>query len=72
MKDLLTQKTKKIYDEAIANGAIAGKISGAGSGGCAFFLYDKKDKNKFIKKMSELGCINLPLKIQRLNTMGEI
>ncbi len=72
MKDLLTQKTKKIYDEALANGAIAGKISGAGSGGCAFFVYDKKDKNKFIKKMSELGCINLPLKIQRLNSMGEI
>jgi len=72
MKDLLTQKTKKIYDEAIVNGAIAGKISGAGSGGCAFFLYDKKDKNKFIKKMNELGCINLPLKLQRLNSMGEI
>lgn len=72
MKDLMTQKTKKIYDAALANGAISGKISGAGSGGCAFFLYDKKDKDKFIKKMSELGCINLPLKIQRLNTMGEI
>ena len=72
MKDLLTQKTKKIYDEAIANGAIAGKISGAGSGGCAFFIYTKEDKNKFIKKMNEFGCINLPLKLQRLNSMGEI
>ncbi len=72
MKDLLTQKTKKIYNSAIANGATAGKISGAGSGGCAFFIYNQKDKNKFIKKMSELGCINLPLKIQRLNSMGEI
>jgi D-glycero-alpha-D-manno-heptose-7-phosphate kinase len=72
MKDLLTQKTKKIYDAAIANGAIAGKISGAGSGGCAFFVYDKKDKNKFIKKMNEFGCINLPLKLQRMNSMGEI
>jgi len=72
MKDLMTPKIKKIYDEAIANGAIAGKISGAGSGGCAFFLCDKKVKNKFIKKMNELGCINLPLKIQRLNSMGEI
>ncbi len=72
MKDLLTQKTRRIYDEAISNGAIAGKISGAGSGGCAFFLYDKKDKNKFIKKINEFGCINLPLKLQRLNSMGEI
>jgi D-glycero-alpha-D-manno-heptose-7-phosphate kinase len=72
MKDLLTQKTKKIYDAALSNGAIAGKISGAGSGGCAFFVYDKKDKNKFIKKMNEFGCINLPLKLQRLDSMGEI
>lgn len=72
MKDLLTQKTKQIYDAAVENGAVAGKISGAGSGGCAFFIYDKRDKNKFIKKMTELGCINLPMKIQRLNSMGEI
>lgn len=72
MKDLLTQKARKIYDQAIANGAIAGKVSGAGSGGCAFFIYTKKDRNKFIKKMSKLGCMNLPLKFQRLDSMGEI
>jgi D-glycero-alpha-D-manno-heptose-7-phosphate kinase len=72
MKDILTQKANDIYHKALEYGAIAGKVSGAGSGGCVFFVYDKKDKNKFIKKMNELGCINLPLKIQRLNTMGEI
>ncbi len=70
MKDLLTPKTNKLYEEALDNGALAGKISGAGSGGCAFFIYEKKDKKKFIKKMNDLGCVNLSLKLQRLNTMG--
>ena len=46
MSNLLTEKSKKIYDAAIKEGAIAGKISGAGSGGCAFFIYTKKDKRE--------------------------
>lgn len=72
VQNLLTSKMKNIYDSAISYGALAGKISGAGSGGCAFFLYNKKDKFRFIKKMNELGCTNLPVKLQRLNSMGEI
>lgn len=72
VKNLLTPKTKEIYSSALSNGAIAGKISGAGSGGCAFFIYEKRDKNLFIKKMSKLGCTYLPVKLQRLNSMGEI
>lgn len=72
MKGLLTPKANKLYKGALDNGALAGKISGAGSGGCAFFIYEKKDKNKFIKKMNDLGCVNLPLKLQRLNTMGKM
>ncbi len=72
IKDLLTQKASKIYHDALSNGAIAGKVSGAGSGGCVLFIYDKKDKNRFIKKMGDLGCVNLPLKLQRLNSMGGI
>ena len=72
MKNVSTKKFSRLYEEALKNRALAGKISGAGSGGCAFFLYVKKDRKKFIKKMEELGCKNLPVKIQRLNTMGEI
>lgn len=69
--NLLTPKLSRIYSEALNQGALAGKICGAGSGGCAFFV-TLSNKNKFIKKMEELGCMNLPLKFQRLNSMGEI
>ncbi len=71
VKNLLTPKAGEIYSTALSNGAIAGKISGAGSGGCAFFVYEGKEKKKFIRKMAELECVNIPVKIQRLNTMGE-
>jgi len=72
VQGLLTPKTNEIYSMAIKNGAIAGKISGAGSGGCAFFINLNKNKKKFIKKMESIGCVYLPIKIQRLNSMGEI
>ncbi|MCX6746779.1 MAG: hypothetical protein NTU63_01455 [Candidatus Pacearchaeota archaeon] len=72
VKNLLSPKIKNIYSAALANGATTGKISGAGSGGCVFFIYEQKDKIFFIKKMNDLGCIYLPLKLQRLNSMGEI
>ncbi len=72
MMDLLTKKSEDLYHYALDQGAIGGKISGAGSGGCAFFIYNKKDKVNFTKKMSSLGCINLPLKLQRLDSMGGI
>ncbi|MAG52654.1 MAG: hypothetical protein CMH62_01690 [Nanoarchaeota archaeon] len=70
--DLLTSKAKRIYEGALSYGAIAGKISGAGSGGCAFFIYPEKNKKKFLKNMVNVGCRHIPLKLQRLNTMGEI
>jgi len=72
VKNLLTPKTDEIYSTAIKNGAIAGKISGAGSGGCAFFINSNKNKKKFIKNMERIGCIHIPIKFQRLNSMGKI
>ena len=33
------------------------------------YIHDKKE---FIRKMLSLGCKYLPIKLQRLNTMGEI
>ena len=72
MEKVSTWKAKTVYDIALHNGAIAGKISGVGSGGCAFFLYQKKDKRKFIEIMSYLNCVHIPLKLERLNSMGII
>jgi len=70
-KYFLTKKTKRIYQKALTLGAISGKISGAGFGGSAIFIYTKKDKKNFIKKMESLGCKNIPLRLERLNKMGE-
>ncbi|MBI2671674.1 hypothetical protein HYX16_01955 [Candidatus Woesearchaeota archaeon] len=72
LSNFLTPKTQSLHYEALSYGASAGKISGAGSGGCAFYIYEKNDKSNFIKKMSSLGCINIPLRLERLNKMGEI
>ncbi|MEK6856414.1 MAG: hypothetical protein AABX49_00205, partial [Nanoarchaeota archaeon] len=55
--NLLSSNAKEIYNKALALGSIAGKVSGAGSGGCAFFIYPNKDKKMFVKKMAELGCV---------------
>lgn len=70
-KNLMSKKSKEIYQTAKNLGAIAGKISGAGAGGCAIFIYQGKNKKKFIKQMGNLGCKHIPLKLQRLNNMGE-
>lgn len=67
-----TEKSKIFYDAAMKNGAIAGKISGAGQGGCAFFICKKENQERVIKKLSSMGAVYLPLKMQRLNHMGEI
>ena len=72
VKGLLTPKANEIYSTAINNGAIAGKISGAGAGGCAFFINLNKNKKKFIKIIESTGCVYLPIKLQRLDSMGEI
>ena len=46
-----------IYDQAIRNGAIGGKILGAGSGGF-FLFYVPKEKHKFfLKKMNKFTSI---------------
>lgn len=44
----------KIYNIAKENGALGGKISGAGGGGC-FLFYVEKDHNIFAGVMKELG-----------------
>lgn len=65
-----TQISSVIYEEALNNGAIAGKISGAGQGGCALFICEKPHQKKLIKRLSSVGAIYIPMKLERLNNMG--
>ncbi len=49
-----------IYNAAIKNGAYSGKLSGAGSGGCGFFLCRKGKKSSVITALESMGAENLP------------
>jgi len=51
-KQVSNKKIEKIYSAAMKNGAIAGKISGAGGGGFMFYLVNPLNRNKLIKKLN--------------------
>jgi len=54
-KEVTNERIDKIYESAISNGAIGGKITGAGGGG-HILLYCEKNKQEFIKeKMKNLN-----------------
>ncbi len=44
------------YEIARENGALGGKISGAGGGGFMFFYTQFEQKHKLVKKLKEAGC----------------
>jgi len=47
-------KIDKYYDFALENGAVGGKIMGAGGGGF-FIFYCDKNKNNFVNQMEKIG-----------------
>lgn len=69
--DTTTIKSKILYGAVLKCGAIAGKISGAGKGGCAFFICEKKYHQKIITLLEILGAKHLPIKLQRIDDMGK-
>ena len=46
----------KIYDRALASGAVGGKISGAGGGGFMFFICDYDKKRDVARELTTLGA----------------
>jgi D-glycero-alpha-D-manno-heptose-7-phosphate kinase len=61
--NITTPKIDSLYDEAMKAGAIGGKLLGAGGGGCLFFLAEQVNHPKIIAKLTELGCVHIPYKI---------
>lgn len=49
-----------LYNEARANGALGGKILGAGGGGYFVFYCPKKDQEKLKTRMQELSLVEIP------------
>ena len=50
----------KVYKEGIKNGALGGKLLGAGGGGCFLFYVKPEDRNRIIKIMNDLGLKLIP------------
>lgn len=54
-----------IYKEAKNNGAIGGKIIGAGGGGYFLFIVNKKNKKKFFSFLKKKKLTNLPFEFEK-------
>ncbi len=50
----------KVYKEGMKNGALGGKLLGAGGGGCFLFYVKPEDRNRIIKIMNDLGLKLIP------------
>ena len=58
--NISNKKINYLYDQALSNGAIGGKLVGAGGGG--FLMFYAKDKKKLVKKMQSFGIEELKFK----------
>ena len=59
LSELITNnKIDNLYDEAIRNGALGGKLLGAGGGGFLLLYMKKKNSKKFFKRYKNI--INVP------------
>ena len=54
-KNVSNSRLDKIYDIALKNGAIGGKVTGAGGGGHMLFYCEKPKQKKLQKKLQTLG-----------------
>ena len=61
---MCSDEIKNFLNIGIENGAIGGKLVGAGGGG--FLLFVAKDKIQLRKAMSKLGLIELRFNIDKL------
>ena len=55
-KGVSNPKLDRIYNSAINNGAIGGKISGAGGGGFMFFICEFDKKHIVADKLEHMGA----------------
>ena len=54
-KGVSNENVNKIYDIALENGALGGKLTGAGGGGHMLFYCEKSKHDRFIQKMEDIG-----------------
>ncbi len=61
-KDVSNENVNKIYDIALENGALGGKLTGAGGGGHMLFYCEKSKHDIFIQKMEDIGLKHIRFK----------
>jgi D-glycero-alpha-D-manno-heptose-7-phosphate kinase len=59
--NITNDKINEVYNYGLKNGALGGKLLGAGNGGFILFVVNKKEKKRLIEKFKNL--INVPIKI---------
>ena len=60
------KKIDEIYNYGIKNGAVGGKLLGAGSGGFVLFAVEEKNKKNFLKKLKNFTII--PVRIDHFGS----
>lgn len=56
---ITNNKIDEIYNLGIKNGALGGKLLGAGSGGFILFYVKRENKKNFLKTFKNFNCVNL-------------
>jgi len=62
---ITTSSLDEVYNHALANGAIGGKLLGAGGGGFFLFFVPANKKNLLIKAMAEFGKRTVPFRFEQ-------
>jgi D-glycero-alpha-D-manno-heptose-7-phosphate kinase len=57
-----TDRIDQLYDVAFSNGALAGKVSGAGGGGFVMFIVHPEDRPGLIDALNAGGGVAGPVK----------
>ena len=57
--EVSNQNIDEIFKFSLQNGALGGKLLGAGAGGFLMFIMPKNKKKEFIKKMKKLICFGI-------------
>jgi len=60
-----TKKIDRVIDGALRNGALAGKVCGAGGGGCVVLLIEPEARHRVESAILEAGAQLLPITIDR-------
>ena len=64
-KGVSNEDVDKMYDVALENGALGGKLTGAGGGGHMLFYCEKPKQDRLIEKMKNIGLKHIKFNFHR-------